>query len=125
MIGIEQSPSSWTVERKGRFNWQLLHRSSLSITSAVTAIAIRVRCVTKEDLTDAPRVGVPQLIILLIHVSHALDRCPPGDVLLNSALRALALRLNISYLAAGAPYGDEEAGFRRWLYERWPAPPVA
>jgi hypothetical protein len=89
-------------------------------------MAIKVSCVTKEDVTDAPRVGVPQLIILLIHVSHAIDRCPPpGDALLNVALRALALRLNTSYLAAGAPYGDEEAGFRRWLYERWPAPPAA
>jgi hypothetical protein len=82
--------------------------------------------VTEEDGAPAPRVGVPQLIILLVHVSRAIDRCPlPGDVLLEIALRALALRLNTSYLAAGAPYGDEEAGFRRWLYERWPAPPAA
>jgi hypothetical protein len=74
----------------------------------------------------APRIGVSQLIVLLMHVSRALDRLEGADdALLEIALRALALRLNTYYAAAGAPYGDDEAALRRWLDERWPRPPVA
>ena len=66
------------------------------------------------------------LITLLIHASCAIDRQPPpGDVLLDVALQTLAVRLNAEYMVAGAPYGEGEAGFRQWLYERWPAPPAA
>ena len=75
---------------------------------------------------DAPQGNISLLIILLVHVSHEIDRCPsPSDVLLDMAVRGLALRLNTGYLAAGAPYGDDEEGFRAWAYEHWPAPPVA
>jgi len=66
------------------------------------------------------------LIVLLIHVSREIDRwATPGDVLLEMALRGLAMRLNTYYHAVGAPYGDDEEGFRAWLYECWPAPPTA
>jgi hypothetical protein len=37
------------------------------------------------------------------------------------ALHAIATRLNVTYLIAGAPYGDDEEGFPNWLEERWPA----
>jgi hypothetical protein len=47
------------------------------------------------------------------------------EALLELALRAMALRLNTFYAAAGAPYGDDEAALRRWLNERWPKPSVA
>ena len=67
----------------------------------------------EEDAVAAPRE----------HVSRAIDRCPESyDVLLDVALGALAIRLNASYHRAGAPYGEDEAGFRVWAYERWPAP---
>ena len=82
--------------------------------------------VTGEPLADAPQEDITLLIVLLIHVSHELDRWAPlGDVLLEMAFRSLAMRLNTRYHAAGAPYGDNEEGFRVWLYERWPAPPTA
>jgi hypothetical protein len=55
-----------------------------------------------------------------------VDRHPSDeDVLLDVSLHALAVRLNADYLVAGAPYGEDEAGLREWLCERWPAPPVA
>ena len=79
-----------------------------------------------EEHADTPQMRVQLLITLLIHVSCAIDRRPrPGDVALDVALHTLAIRLNADYLAAGAPYGDDEDGLREWLYERWPSPPVA
>ena len=73
-----------------------------------------------------PREHVQLLLALLIHVSYAIDRASgPVDVLLDVSLHTLAVRLNADYILAGAPYGDDEAGFRRWLRERWPSPPVA
>ena len=76
--------------------------------------------------TDKPPASIELLITLLIHVSCVLDRQPSHeDLSLDVSLHALALRLNVDYLTAGAPYGDDEAGLREWLYERWPAPPVA
>jgi len=82
--------------------------------------------VIEEDGTTAPRTDITLLIMLLVHVSRAIDRCPtPEDKRLSMALRAVAMRLNTHYHASGAPYGDDEAGFRAWVYERWPAPPAA
>jgi hypothetical protein len=82
--------------------------------------------VRRESLADEPQPHIGLLIVLLIHVSHEVDRwAPSGDVLLEMALRGLAMRLNTRYHAAGAPYDDDEEGFRAWLYERWPAPPTA
>jgi len=64
--------------------------------------------------------------MLLIHISHEMDRCQPlDDALLDLALRAVAVRLNVHYHQEGVPYGDDEAGFRDWIYERWPAPLAA
>jgi hypothetical protein len=84
----------------------------------------RALCLTKR--ADEPQMDVQLLITLLIHVSCAIDHDPPpGDRLLDVALNTLAVRLNASYMVAGTPYGDDEAGFRRWLYERWPSPPTA
>jgi hypothetical protein len=82
--------------------------------------------VFEEARVDEPHRRVQLLLTLLIHVSCAIERISgPVDVLLDMALHALAERLNASYMVAGAPYGDDEAGFRRWLRERWPAPPTA
>ena len=79
-----------------------------------------------DERVDEPQMDEQLLITLLIHVSCAIDHCPPtGDVLLDVSLHALAVLLNADHLAAGAPYGDDEAGFRQWLYERWPSPPTA
>ena len=79
-----------------------------------------------EARVDEPQMEVQLLLTLLIHVSCAIEHTSgPIDVLLDVSLNTLAERLNASYMAAGAPYGDEEAGFRRWLRERWPAPPAA
>ena len=73
-----------------------------------------------------PQETITLLIMLLIHVSRAIDRCPGShDVALDLALRTLAIRLNTYYQRDGAAYGDDEAGFRVWAYARWPAPPVA
>jgi hypothetical protein len=74
----------------------------------------------------APRIDVPQLITLLVHLSRALDRLEGADdALLELALRAVAMRLNIFSVAAGAPDGDDEAAFRRWPYDCWPSPAIA
>ena len=79
-----------------------------------------------EARVDERHPRVQLLLTLLIHVSCAIDRAArPIDVLLDVSLHALAVRLNADYLAAGAPYGDDEVGLREWLYERWPAPPTA
>ena len=79
-----------------------------------------------EARVDEPQMEVQLLLTLLIHVSCAIDcSAEPVDVLLEVALHTLAVRLNASYQVAGAPYGDDEAGFRRWLRERWPSPPAA
>jgi hypothetical protein len=82
--------------------------------------------VAEEDRAGVLQADLALLIMLLIHVSHEIDRCQPsGDLLLDMAFRGLAMRLNTHYHAAGAPYGDDEAGFRQWVYERWPAPSAA
>ena len=85
----------------------------------------------QSPVVDEARVGEPQLrvqllLTLLIHVSCAIERAAgPVDVLLDVSLHTLAVRLNAEYMVADAPYGDDEAGFRQWLHERWPAPPIA
>jgi len=33
--------------------------------------------------------------------------------------------LRVHYIEAGAPYGDDERGFQRWVFDLWPAPPMA
>jgi hypothetical protein len=93
----------------------------------VGAVGIRTQSsnVFDEARVDKPQIDVQLLLTLLIHVSCAIDRCSGGvDVLLDVSLYTLAERLNASYMVAGAPYGDDEVGFRRWLRERWPAPPT-
>jgi hypothetical protein len=86
----------------------------------------RVRHVTEEEVTDAPHVDVPLLIMLLVHVSQEIERgFDPEDVLLELAPHAVVIGLNAAYLVEGAPYGDDEEGLREWLFERWPCPPTA
>jgi hypothetical protein len=34
-------------------------------------------------------------------------------------------RLRVHYESAGAPYGDDDRGFQRWLLDHWPSPPMA
>ena len=75
---------------------------------------------------DKPPASIQLLIMPLIHVSCAIDRqAVDEDRMLDISLQVLALHLNAAYLIAGAPYGEDEAGLREWLYERWSAPPVA
>jgi hypothetical protein len=82
--------------------------------------------VSDNERAGEPQMRVQLLVTLLIHVSYAIDHCPPpGDVRFDVSLHALALCLNADYVVAGAPYGDDEVGLREWLYERWPAPPTA
>jgi hypothetical protein len=82
--------------------------------------------VFEDERADKPQMDMQLLITLLIHISCAIDRRPPpGDVLLDVSLHALALCLNADYVMAGAPYGDDEVGLRQWLYEHWPSPPLA
>jgi hypothetical protein len=82
--------------------------------------------VSDEARVDELRMDVPLLIKLLVHVSRAIDRQPAaGDLLLDVALQALTVRLNVDYRVAGARYGSDEAGFRRWVYHHWPTPPCA
>jgi len=64
--------------------------------------------------------------MLLMHISREIDLCQPlDDPLLDLSLRAVAVRLHAHYHREGAPYGDAEAGFREWIYERWPSPLAA
>jgi hypothetical protein len=64
-----------------------------------------------------------QLLVVLIVQLLCQPRQPLDgtveeiDVLLN--------RLRVHYTDTGAPYGDDDRGFRRWLLDLWPAPPMA
>jgi hypothetical protein len=81
---------------------------------------------TENRRACAQRSEITLLIRLLIDVSRQIDRVPPQTSLdLSIALGALASQLNTHYCHAGSPYGDGEDGFRRWIFERWPAPPAA
>jgi hypothetical protein len=64
-----------------------------------------------------------QLLVMLVVQLLRGPRQPLDGTVENLQVFLNALRIH--YLDAGAPYGEDERGFQRWLLNCWPAPPMA